>query len=87
MDSETEARMLKNWRGRRLLACRAMDQIERIIAHLGVEDGSELPPTDREVPSLSPVVQQEVQNSASVLLRMILALNDGGCSPQKLPRY
>lgn len=81
-----ESRMLNNWRGRRLLACRAVDDLERIIDHLGVEDGSELPPPNG-LPAVTSGHQNELRNAAALLLRMILGANDGNVSPARLQRW
>lgn len=87
MDLEEQKRMSQNWRGRRYLACQAFDDIERVIENIGAEDGSQLPPTDRDVQPISDAMKRELQNSAVALLRMILTANDGGCSPQTLRRF
>lgn len=88
MELAEEKRMCQNYRGRRFLACRAVDTLERVIENLGVEDGSQLPHPDRDfLPPPSDAVRLEVQNAASNLLRLILALNDGGTSRQKLQRF
>lgn len=88
MASDSNDRMLKNYRGRRYLACSATDTLVRVIENLGVEDGSTLPPPDRDFKSApSDAVRLEVHNAAANLLRLILALNDGSVSPQKLNRH
>tara|TARA_R110000737_G_scaffold253548_1_gene262900 strand:- start:78 stop:344 length:267 start_codon:yes stop_codon:yes gene_type:complete len=80
--------MRKNWRGRRLLACRAAEDLHMIIRDLGLEDGSQLPPNGQGfTPPPSDPVRLEMQNTAANLLRMILAHNDRGCSPSKLNRF
>lgn len=80
-------RLMQNWRGRRLLACRAISDLDSIIGSLGVEDGSELPPNGSTPDTPSPAMVAELQNMAANLLRMILIANDGSVSPQKLQRF
>jgi hypothetical protein len=87
MTLEEEMRMVKNWRGRRFLACRAMQQIERVIDNLGVEDGTAMPPEHGSQMPISPPVKNEIANAASVLLRLILAANDGSVSPARLRTF
>jgi hypothetical protein len=77
---------LKNWRSRRLRACRAADELESIINSLGLEDGSELPP-EGGLPTISEAHRHELRNAASLLLRMVLVANDGHISPAKLQRW
>lgn len=88
VDYEREKRLLLNYRGRRLEACRAVDKLCAIIDHLGEEDGSQLPDPDHgfQLPPTD-AMRLELKNLAAVLLRMVLANNDRGCSPQELPRY
>lgn len=70
--------MFKSYRGRRYIACRAMDDITSVIANLGIEDGSDLPQPDRPFNPVPPQqVRTELQNLAASLLKVILALNDG----------
>lgn len=78
--------LLQNWRGRRLAACRLTDEIELVINALGKVDGSELPP-DSGLPQISEVHRNELRNLSSLLLRMILAANDGHVSSSKLQRW
>lgn len=87
-EAQQTLRMRKNYRGRRFLACRAFSDIHDLIESLDVDDGTELPPPDRALPAPPTAAQKlELQNMAACLLRMICAFNDGGFSPQKLPRY
>jgi hypothetical protein len=80
--------LLRNWRGRRLIACRLHDALLEVIAHLGDEDGSVLPPVDSVVPAPpSDAMRSDLQNSATVLLRLILEFNDGNVSPQRLQSW
>lgn len=81
-------RQLLNYRGRRLRACNAAEDLVAIIEALGVEDGSQLPPVDATLPA-PPSAQQkaELQNTVATLLRTILIWNDGQVSPQRLPRF
>jgi hypothetical protein len=78
--------LLQNWRGRRLLACRAADELEKVIAAIGDEDGTTLPP-ENGLPYASPGVKAELQNTVANLLRLILLMNDGHVSSHKLQRY
>jgi hypothetical protein len=83
-----EKRLLKNYRGRRLQACRAVDTLCDVIDNLGTEDGSVLPDPDhgfQQPPSAA--MRLELKNQAAVLLRMILANNDRGCGPHELQRF
>jgi hypothetical protein len=75
---------LKNWRSRRLRACRAAEEFESIISALGLEDGSELPPADGGLPTISEAHRRELKNATALLLRMVLIANDGQVSPAKL---
>jgi hypothetical protein len=77
---------LKNWRSRRLRACRAADEFDSIINALGLEDGSELPP-EYGLPTISEAHRHELRNAAALLLRMVLVANDGHISPAKLQRW
>lgn len=88
MASNSDETMRKNWRGRRLLACRAAESLDLIIQDLGIEDGSTLPPDGKgfTLPPSDPV-RLEMRNAAANLLRTILAHNDRGCSPSKLNRF
>lgn len=86
MTEEDRIKMLRSWRGRRLLACRATDDIEAIIRALGRDDGSDLPP-DGGLPPVNEVQRNELLNLAALMLRMILNANDGHVSPSKLRRW
>jgi hypothetical protein len=88
MASNSDETMRKNWRGRRLLACRAAENLDLIIRDLGIEDGSKLPPDGKNfTPPPSEPVRLEMRNAVANLVRMILAYNDRGCSPSKLNRF
>ena len=88
MTIDEEKRLLGNYRGRRLLACRAADTLSHVVEHLGFDDGSELPPPDHALPKMpTDAMRAELQNAVSLVLRLLLAANDGGCSPQRLPRF
>lgn len=88
MTLEERRRMQRNYRGRRLLACRAAEALHEVIEALGEDDGSELPPVNATLPPTpSEAQKRELQNMAANLLRMILLLNDGQISPQTLRRY
>jgi hypothetical protein len=81
-----ENKMVKRWRGRRLLACRAADTLDRIIENLGDDDGSDLPP-ERGVPHMPDGLRIELHNQVAVLLRMILTMNDNATSGSRLQRW
>lgn len=78
--------MVKGWRGRRLMACRAVDTLDRIIENLGIDNGADLPP-ERGFPCVTEGLRNELHNQAAVLLRTILALNDGNTSGARLQRW
>jgi hypothetical protein len=79
---------MKNWRGRRLRACRACDDLAEIIKNLGVEeDPTILPPHTGFPLPMTEQMKAELQNMAANLLRMILIQNDGHVSPRVLPRF
>lgn len=82
-----DARMLKGFRGRRLLACNAIGMIDRVIEHLSADNGADLPPAGGLPSPPSPQQIQELQNMAASLLRNILLWNDGNKSHQKLNRF
>lgn len=84
-----EIRELENYRGRRLRACRAADDLHAIIEQLGVEnDPSILPIPDHAMPTApNGAIKREMQNTVANLLRLILLHNDGHVSPQKLQRF
>lgn len=85
MDYEEEKRLMKNWRGRRLMACRTIDTLQTIIDNLGVEeDPKVLPSVDSKAIVPNESQKREMKNLAAVLLRMILNHNDGGLSNQEL---
>jgi len=87
IDYEEEKRLLNNWRGRRLLACRAVDTLVHVIENIGKEDGSQLPP-DTGLPSPpNPALRREFRNVAATLLRLILLSNDGHVSPMTLNTF
>lgn len=85
---EEHRQMFKNYRGRRYIACRAIDDLKTVIENLGVEDGSVLPIPDQSFkPAPSKQVVAELQNMAATLLRMTLILNDGQVSSRKLESF
>lgn len=86
IDYEERKRMVKGWRGRRYLACRAADLLEEIVRELGEDDGAN-PPPEGGIPQVSAAVKIEMENSVANLLRMILALNDGHTSGTRLQRF
>lgn len=78
---------LSNWRGRRLYACRANDEIHNLIEMLGVEDGSQLPLPGGYAAAPMEIQKEEMKNLATTLMRMILIWNDGHVSSSKLNRF
>ena len=81
-----EKRLLSNYRGRRYLACNALDQVRRLIDHIGVEEGNSiiLPPDGGLPTAPNDQVKNELKNLTSVLLRLILTHNDGHMSKREL---
>lgn len=86
IDYDERKRMVKGWRGRRLLACRAADVFEEVIRELGEDNGKDCPPAGG-VPAVSPGIRAELANAVANLLRLTLLMNDGNVSPQKLNRF
>lgn len=84
-----DRRELENYRGRRLRACRAADDLHAVIEQLGVEnDPSILPIPDHVMPAPPcEAIKREMQNTVANLLRLILLHNDGSVSAQKLQRF
>jgi hypothetical protein len=82
-----EQRMLSNYRGRRIVAFQAAEMLDKVVKNLGVEDGSQLPLEDGLPPAPSEAVRGELLNGISHLLRLILVLNDGHVSSDKLKRF
>jgi len=81
-------RMLKGYRGRRFLACRAADTLHDVCGALASDDGSDLPLPDRPLPTPPSAAEiRELQNAVALILRMILLRNDGCISPQELRRF
>lgn len=88
MNLDEQKRMLGNYRGRRYLACTAADLLSKVVENLGADDGTQLPPPEHSLPPMpSDAMRLEINNAVSLVLRLILATNDGGCSHQTLPRY
>lgn len=65
-----------------------------VIANLGVEDGSQLPPvrdlvalTGEFNPTPTDDVKRELTNISASLLRLVLVLNDGTMSDEKLRTF
>lgn len=79
--------MSQNYRGRRLMACQAADELHRVIDAIGVEDGSTLPLPEGMPAVPAPAIKREMQNGVATLLRLILLHNDGIVSPQTLKRF
>lgn len=78
--------MSKGWRGRRLVACRAQSKMQAVIENLGADDGANLPP-EHGLPTVTPQTINELRNLSAVLLRMVLAANDGGMSAARLNTF
>lgn len=79
--------LLGNWRGRRLLACNAADDLCGVIAALASDDGSHLPP-DGGLPAPPSAAQiREMQNQVIAIFRTVVLWNDGSLSNQKLQRF
>lgn len=86
--NDRDGEMLKNYRGRRYLACTLIGDLGKVIDHLGEEDGTQCPPVDNPLPEAPSARQKdELHNLATVLLRQIIQWNDGGMSPQRLQRF
>lgn len=84
---DEEKRLRSNWRGRRLLACRAVDQLTGVIAHLGEDDGTTLPPEGGLPTPPTDSLRAEIENAATNLLRLVLIHNDGHVSPHSLRAF
>lgn len=86
---QDELRERRNYRGRRYQACNAAQVLHDIVEQLGVEDDPSMLPIPGQPlqPVPSAAQKRELQNLVALTLRMILLHNDGGCSPQTLPRY
>lgn len=86
MTIDEERQLLGNYRGRRLLACRAAEMLDNIVESIGLDDGKELHPRPLPDPPTD-AMRCELGNAVALILRMILAANDGGCAPQRLHRF
>jgi hypothetical protein len=93
---EAQGVSLNNWRGRRFALCRALDDVQRIVDHLGVELDGEAPPNrhdedgkffDVAIPPVPDGVKREVNNQVAALLRLLLVLNDASMSDTKLRTF
>jgi hypothetical protein len=78
---------LTNWRGRRLLACQAIDTLDRVIANLAADDNTYLAPVGGLLTPPTNAMIKEMQNTAANLLRIILLWNDGSVSEDRLQRF
>lgn len=74
MTEEDKIELRKNWRGRRLLACRLHDDLNALIDALADDDLS-----NGAAPVLAPDAgtRQSMKNLSTVLLHIILRSNDG----------
>ena len=79
--------MLRNWRGRRYLACRAIGDLEQVIDHLGHDDGTQLPPEFGLPAAPTDLLRNEIKNAAAHLLRLVNIHNDGHVSIQTLRSF
>jgi hypothetical protein len=85
---DRDGEMLKNYRGRRYLICTLINDIGKVIDHLGEEDGTQLPIPGTKFPEPpSQRHKDELHNLATVLLRQVIQWNDGGMSPHRLQRF
>lgn len=81
-------KMVKGWRGRRLLACRMLDIVDDIIENLDTHPPDEDPAPSGGFPHPPTAMQkQEMKNQVTSLLRSILLWNDGHVSQQELRRW
>lgn len=88
MTLDEEKRMLGSYRGRRFLMCRAADVLDKVVEHLGADDGSDLPPPERSLPDApTDAMRRELHNAVALVMRLLMAANDGGGSPARLPRF
>lgn len=76
---------VKHWRGRRLVACQAADQLRSVVTHLDQDDGRY--PRTAVPPIVAPNQQNELINLINVTLRMILVANDGEISQVRLQTF
>lgn len=87
MDVEERTRHAACWRGRRFLACRAVDDVIAVIDGLKGDDGSDPLPEGGLPAPPSEAHRREMRNAAANLLRIILLWNDGHVSPDELHRF
>ncbi len=100
IERNSVAALSEGWRGRRYVACQAVADLQTVIAHLGVDNRKDPPPTvvtgaqtDNPITTTPPLPVptaaqvNELKNLATVLLRSILAANDGQTSPAKLQSF
>jgi len=91
MSLEEQNRMLKTFRGRRFIACRAADLLRDVIRELPegpysqMQDGHNV--RQEGLPGSTLHQKAELENMANLLLRMILTANDGSISPSKLNSF
>lgn len=88
MDYEETRRMMTSMRGRRYLACRALQEVEQVIENLPDGPYSQLRENsfcaEGPFPGSSAQMKHEMRMMTRVLLRMILAQNDGRISHDKI---
>lgn len=85
--TEDEEKMLQNWRGRRFMAVRLHNDLEKLIDSLGIEDGSVLTIDRPPLPEVGDAVKLELKNMLTCVFRMTIAINDGGASQQRMKMW
>jgi len=85
---EDHKAMFRSFRGRRYIACNAIRDLESVIDHLGDETGKTSVYIDPPLPAPpSDQVKAELKNMTTVMLRLLLILNDGNVSSSKLNSF
>lgn len=85
MDLDQRDTLVRNWRGRRLLICRASNDLQKIVDHFGSNNGDSLPEGFDD--QVSEELKAELKNQIVALQRTLLVLNDGRISPSKLNSF
>jgi hypothetical protein len=89
-DPDEFNRLLRSWRGRRLLACNACDVLDAVASHLGEEVVDSARPWVEVRPGFvpaTPAQKAELRNAIALVLRLLLVANDGSVSPDQLHRF